>query len=85
VRKDVLGKAGMADIVEQNGYPSIEPIEVSDEELREEIAREAEARLDMTYEEFVEAYREGTLPDTLAVNDLVILLRFLELSGGIPA
>ena len=85
VRQDVLRKAGVADMLEQNGYPSIEPLDASDDELRQEVGREAEARLGMTYEELVEAYREGTLPDTLAVNELVILLRFLEYSGGIPA
>lgn len=71
--------------ISPNGYPEIEPVEISDDELREEIAREVEARLGMGYDEFVEAYREGTLPDTLAVNELVMLLRFVELSGGVRA
>jgi hypothetical protein len=69
----------------RNGCPSIEPLEISNDELVEEIGREAEARLGMSLSEFLEAYRMGTLPDTLAVNELVILLRFVELSGGIPA
>ena len=68
-----------------NGYPQIEPLEISDDELREQIGREAEARLGMDFDEFVESYREGTLPDTLAVNELVMLLRFVELSGGVRA
>lgn len=71
--------------VSSNGYPKIEPVEISDDELRGEIGREVEARLDMTYDQFVEAYREGSLPDTLAVNELVMLLRFVELSGGVRA
>jgi len=68
-----------------NGYPQIDPVEISDDELRAEIGREVEARLGMDYDEFVEAYQEGTLPDTLAVNELVMLLRFVELSGGVRA
>ncbi len=71
--------------VSSNGYPQIEPVEISDDELRLEIAREVEARLDMDFYEFVEAYHEGSLPDTLAVNELVMLLRFVELSGGVRA
>lgn len=71
--------------VSSNGYPQIDPVEISDDELRGEIAREVEARLEMNFDEFVEAYREGTLPDTLAVNELVMLLRFVELPGGVRA
>jgi hypothetical protein len=71
--------------VSSNGYPEIEPVEISDDELRAEIAREVGVRLGMGYDEFVEAYQEGTLPDTLAVNELVMLLRFVELSGGVRA
>ncbi len=67
----------------QNGYPHIEPLEISDEELREQIAQEAEEYLGMTYEEFVEAYRQGTLPDELVANELVMLLRFVEQSSRI--
>lgn len=66
-----------------NGYPHIEPLKISDEELREHIAREAEARLGMTYEKFVEAYQEGSLPDTVAVNELIILLDFVEYPGRV--
>lgn len=68
-----------------NGYPSIDPVEISDDELLKEIGRESEARLGMDLGALVEAYREGALPDTLAANELAILLRFLECSGGIPA
>jgi hypothetical protein len=71
--------------VSSNGYPEIDPVEISDDELREEISREVQARLGMDFDHFVEAYREGTLPDTLAVNELVMLLRFVELSGGVRA
>jgi hypothetical protein len=69
----------------RNGYPSIEPLEISNRELIEEIGREAEERLGLDFPAFLDAYRSGTLPDTLAVNELVILLRFVELVGGIPA
>ena len=65
-----------------NGYPHVEPLEISDEELREQIAREVEENLDMSYEDFVEAYRQGTLPDELVVNELVMLLRFVEHSSS---
>ncbi len=68
-----------------NGYPSIDPVEISDAELLKEIGRESEARLGMDLDALIVAYREGTLPDTLAANELAILLSFLEYSGGIPA
>lgn len=72
-----------------NGYPQevphIEPLEISDDELREQIAQEVETRLGMDFSKFIEAYEAGTLPDTLDVNELVILLHFLEYSGGIRA
>jgi hypothetical protein len=67
----------------QNGYPHIEPLEITDEELLEGIREAVEARTDMTFDEFVEAYREGLLPDTLATNELAMLLRFVELSSGV--
>lgn len=69
--------------VSHNGYPHIEPLEISDEELREQIAREAKEYLGMSYEEFVEAYRQGTLPDELAANELAMLLRFVEYSSRV--
>jgi len=69
--------------VSHNGYPHIEPLEISDEELREQIAQEAKDRLGMTYDEFLKAYHEGDLPDTPAVNELVILLDFVEYSSRV--
>lgn len=59
--------------------------EVSREEIVAEIDREARDRLDMSFEEFLAAYEEGGLPDTLAVNELVILLRFAGLGRGTAA
>ena len=73
------------DTPQTNGHPSIDPVEISDTELLEEIGRESEIRLGMDLDTLIQAYREGTLPDTLAANELVILLHFLEYSGGIPA
>ncbi len=70
---------------EHNGYPHIEPLEISDEELREGIRREVEANLEMSFEEFVRAYQEGTLPDTLLANELAMLWHFVELSSGVRA
>ncbi len=58
---------------------AIEVEEVSREEVIEEIDRESRESLDMSYDEFLEAYRDGDLPDTLAANELVILLRFAGL------
>lgn len=55
----------------------VEVEEVSREEIIAEIDRQAKERLGgMSFEEFLAAYRDGALPDTLAVNELVILLRF---------
>ena len=51
--------------------------------MREQIAREAKEYLGMSYEEFVEAYRQGTLPDELAANELAMLLRFVEYSSRV--
>jgi hypothetical protein len=55
-----------------------EVLEVSEEELLAQIGREAEERLGMSLEEFVEKYRRGELPDTPAVNELGILLESVE-------
>jgi hypothetical protein len=68
---------------ERNGYPHIEPLEISDDEILEEVRREVEANLDMTFDEFLEAYREGTLPDELITNELAMLLHFVEYSNGV--
>lgn len=59
--------------------------EIDREEIVAEIDREARRRLGMTFEEFYAEYREGNLPDTLAVNELVILLRFAGLGRGTAA
>ncbi len=67
-----------------NGAIPAEVVELSEDELIEEIDREAGERLGMDFGEFVEAYRAGTLPDTLAVNELIIQLRLVEPSR-IPA
>ncbi len=53
--------------------------EVTREEIVAEIDREAKERLGMSFDEFYAEYREGKLPDTLAVNELAILLRFAGL------
>lgn len=72
---------GMAEKLENAEYPNIEVEEFTREEIVEEIDREARERLGMTgFEEFLTAYVEGTLPDTLAVNELVILLRVAGLA-----
>jgi len=79
------GERAMQHNGNNNGYPHIEPLEISDEDLREAIREEVEARLEMTFDEFVEAYQEGTLPDTLAANELAMLWRFVGLSSGVRA
>ena len=45
----------------------------------EEVDREARESLGMSFDEFLQSYREGDLPDTLAANELVSLLRFAGL------
>jgi hypothetical protein len=55
---------------------AVEVEEVSQEQIIEEIDHEARESLDMSFDEFLQAYQEGDLPDTLAVNELVTLLRF---------
>ena len=59
--------------------------EVGREEIVAEIDREAKGRLGMTFEEFRAAYEGGGLPDTLAVNELLILMRFAGLGRGAAA
>jgi hypothetical protein len=68
----------VAELLGQN-VEAIEVEEVSREEIVEEIDREARESLDMSFDEFLRAYREGDLPDTLAANELVSLLRFAGL------
>ena len=58
------------------GIEDIELEELSRDEAVEEIDREARQRLDMSFGEFLENYQNGTLKDTAAVNELIILLRF---------
>lgn len=64
--------------MEQNPYGEAIPVELSEEELVREIDQETRERLDMSFERFAQEYRAGTLPDTLAVNELVMLLRLVE-------
>lgn len=64
---------------------AVEVEEVSREEMIEEIDREARGRLGMSFDRFYECYRSGDLPDTLAVNELVILLRFAGLGDRASA
>ncbi len=59
---------------------AIEVEEVSREEVIEEIDHESRESLHMSFDEFLQAYREGDLPDTLAANELVTLLRFAGLA-----
>lgn len=68
-----------------NEMQAVEVEEVTREEIVEEIDREARERLGMSFDEFYEGYRNGDLPDTLAVNELVILLRFAGLGNRAPA
>ncbi|CAN5817736.1 hypothetical protein BH23ACT11_BH23ACT11_23180 [soil metagenome] len=58
--------------------------DVSSREIVREIDLEARERLGMTFEEFARSYREGTLEDTTATNELAILLRLVDPSE-IPA
>lgn len=53
------------------GTEAVEVEEVSRKEIIEEIDREARERLGMSFDRFYECYRNGDLPDTLAVNELV--------------
>ena len=58
---------------------AVEVEEVSQKQIIEEIDREARESLAVSFDEFLQAYCEGDLPDTLAVNELVTLSRFAEL------
>lgn len=58
--------------------------DVTPEKIIREIDLEARERLGMTFEEFARSYKEGTLEDTTATNELVILLRLVD-SSEIPA
>ena len=61
-----------------NGAIPAEVVELSEEELIREIDQEAQERLGIGFEQFLDEYQAGTLPDTLAVNELVILLRLVR-------
>ncbi len=61
-----------------NGALPAEIVELSEEEIINDIDQEARERLHMSFDQFVEEYRAGTLPDTLAVNELVIMLRLVD-------
>lgn len=52
--------------------------DVTSREIVQEIDQEARERLGMTFEEFVRFYKEGSLDDTTATNELVILLRLVD-------
>jgi len=59
----------------RNGGIPAEVVEVTTDELLARVDRGARKRLNMSgWEEFAEKYRRGELPDTLAVNELGILL-----------
>jgi hypothetical protein len=64
---------------------AVEVEEVSRGEMIGEIDREARERLGMSFDQFYECYRNGDLPDTLVVNELVILLRFAGLGDRASA
>ncbi len=69
----------MADIQQngsRNGGIPAEFVPVSRDEILAEIGREAERRLGIEggWQEFARLYYEGLLPDSLAVNELAILL-----------
>ena len=57
-------------------------VDVSREELLARVDRGAKRRLGLSgWPEFAEMYHRGLLPDTLAVNELGILLDSVEKSG----
>jgi hypothetical protein len=74
----------MAELLGQE-IEAVEVEEVSCEEVIAEIDREARESLGVTFDGFLQAYRAGDLPDTLAVNELVTLLRFAGLEEGVSA
>ena len=66
----------------RNGGIPAEIIEVSPDELLAEVDRGAQNRLGMSgWQEFAKRYHGGLLPDTLAVNELGILLESAEEPG----
>ncbi len=59
-------------------------VELSADDLLQEIDREARRRLGMSGEEFAEKYHRGELPDTAVTTELGILLRCVD-RAFIPA
>ena len=55
---------------------------LDERELEEVLDREAMARLGMSGADFLRAYHEGTLPDTPAVTELVMLVHLRENADG---
>jgi hypothetical protein len=65
----------------RNGAPDVEFCEVTREQLLARVDRGAKRRLGLSgWEEFAKKYHSGSLPDTLAVNELSILLDTAEQS-----
>lgn len=65
-----------------NGAIPAEIVEISREELLERVDRGAKRRLGLSgWKEFADLYCGGSLPDTLAVNELGILLDSAKKSG----
>lgn len=60
---------------------NIHEVQVSDETMLSEIGEQAKSRLGMGggLTEFQDAYHEGSLPDTLAANELAMMFYFVEL------
>lgn len=52
--------------------------DVTEGEVREEVDRRARQRLGISGDEFARGYREGSLPDTPAVNEIGILLSLVD-------
>jgi hypothetical protein len=57
-------------------------IEYSEQEIRDELERQAQQRLGMPAVEMLERYAAGTLPDAGSVADLLVLADLLEDSNG---
>ncbi len=63
----------------RNGGIPAQVVEVTPQELLDEVDRGARQRLNLSgWQEFAQKYHEGLLPDTLAVNELGILLESAE-------
>jgi len=55
--------------------PNGDWVELSEEDLKSLIDREAKKRLHMSGEAFVASYKKGELPNTAAVSEIGMLLR----------